>query len=324
MSLGKPPRASESIDMDREIKDTNLSLRARIAILLLRVMGVKNIALNAASLKHGEDAYWDAIRARQKRERRTVFPASLNPSVIDVDGYPITRIWRGDKKPDSACLFIHGGGFVEAPSVLHRLAARNLARLADTTVYFARYPLLPDAEISQILDHIKKAYLTATKDFGKPLTTVFGDSAGGGLTLYLASALDAADQPKRFLAVSACCDTARTNPAIRAYERDEIIVSIDLMRILSRRLLATAVNEEISPLYFSYENLRRSGARLDLFVGGREIMYPDNVLLHERLEREGVAHGWRVAPGMFHIYPLAPLIPECRRDFRRICEMCRG
>jgi acetyl esterase/lipase len=303
--------------------DTKLSLRARIALSLLRAAGVKNMTLAQSSLRKGEAEYWKALKARQERARTPVFPSLLNPAVIDVDGYSLIRIQGGARndKPDKACLFIHGGGFVEPPSILHRLAAVNLAKTTNAAVYFAQYPLVPDADIFRIFAHIKKAYLAAAQDFGKPLTAVIGDSAGGTLVLYLASSLDAVDHPGRFIPISACCDSTLANPAIDAFDREDPMLSIEVLRILAKRLLASAAGEDISPLRLPYENLKRSGARLDLFIGGKDILYPDNILLHERLLREGLTHGFYVEPEMFHIYPLAPFIPECRRAFLQICGM---
>jgi acetyl esterase/lipase len=298
-----------------------LSLRARIAIFLLHATGVKNITLARSSLKKGEAEYWRALKTRQERARAPFFPQSLHPTVLDVDGYSLTRIQSDAHKPDTACLFIHGGGLVEPPSVIHRLAARRLARTTKAAVYFAQYPLVPGADIKRIFAHIKKAYRTAAEDFGRPLTAVIGDSAGGTLVLYLASSLDAAEQPGRFIPISACCDSALTNPLIDTYDKKDPLLSIEVLRVLAKRLLMAASNGEISPLYLPYENMQRSGARLDLFAGGKDILYPDNVLLHERLLREGVSHGFHVEPDLFHIYPLAPLIPECRRAFLRICSL---
>jgi acetyl esterase/lipase len=282
---------------------------------------MKNIALARSSLKKGEAEYWRALKARQARARKPFFPKSLNPLIIDVDGYPLTRLTGGAGDPERACLLIHGGGLVEPPTPLHIHAANKLARTTSAAVYFARYPLVPDADIHCIFAHIKKAYLTAARDFGRPLTAVIGDSAGGTLALYLASALDASDQPQRFIPISACCDSALTNPAIDTFDKKDPLLSIDVLRVLSKRLLESASDEDISPLYLPYENLQRSGALVDFFLGGKDILFPDNVLLHERFLREGIPHGFHVEPEMFHIYPLAPLIPESNRAFSQICYL---
>jgi acetyl esterase/lipase len=279
-------------------------------------------------LERGEPEFWEAARLLQKRYRGAIFPKALDPTAMDVGGYPLTRLRggarRGVTETDKACLYIHGGGFVEPPSLLHRQAIARWARDTGATVYAAQYPLLPDADITQILAHIREVYSVAADDFGRPLTAVFGDSAGGTLALYLASVLEAAEQPGRFIALSPCCDSGLTNPEIRNLEAKDPILSVRVLRVLAKMLLKFAANNDISPLYLPYENLRRSGAKLDLFIGGAEILYPDNVRMHERLTAEGIEHGWNVEPKLFHIYPLAPFIPECTKAFAQICEMIKN
>ena len=57
-----------------------------------------------------------------------------------------------------------------------------------------------------------------------------------------------------------------------------------------------------------------------IFVGTREIMYPDANDFVEKLKDAQVPVNYQVSRGMFHIYPLYP-IPEAK-EAMRIVDQC--
>jgi acetyl esterase/lipase len=243
---------------------------------------------------------------------------------LDVNGFPLYRLSAGTAGADKAVFFIHGGGFIMPPLLLHWRAARTVARRTGAAVYFVRYPLFPTAGLAQIYDHVTAAFEAARRDFGGRLWAALGDSAGATLVLALAARLAPDVQPAHFIALSPCADLSFTNPDAEARRDLDPLLPWDEMKATAQRMLLPVKLDDVSPLLFSYENLRRSGARLTIFIGGRDILYPDTERLHRRLLAEGLAHDYRYHEDMIHVWPYVSPIPESQADMRRILRLLRG
>ena len=69
----------------------------------------------------------------------------------------------------------------------------------------------------------------------------------------------------------------------------------------------------LSPLYGNLDQLRD----VTVFVGTREIMYPDVTLFVQKLRDAGIAVNSYTGRGLFHIYPLYQ-IPEAKGVMKRV------
>lgn len=69
----------------------------------------------------------------------------------------------------------------------------------------------------------------------------------------------------------------------------------------------------LSPLYGNLDQLRD----VTVFVGTREIMYPDVTLFVQKLRDAGIAVNSYTSRGLFHIYPLYQ-IPEAKGVMKRV------
>ena len=73
-----------------------------------------------------------------------------------------------------------------------------------------------------------------------------------------------------------------------------------------------------SPLFGNFEEL----GRITVFIGTREILYPDTVLLHEKLLAEGIEHDYFVWQNQIHTFSVFPM-PEramCLQQVKEILE----
>ena len=60
-----------------------------------------------------------------------------------------------------------------------------------------------------------------------------------------------------------------------------------------------------------------------LFVGTREIFYPDVTAFYEMLQAQGIASELYVGEGMNHVYPIYP-IPEANDALDQICAILQN
>jgi acetyl esterase/lipase len=289
----------------------------------MRALGVKHWLAWQARF-YGADAARASKPARAGSKPAPAKVRGLHAVRLDVDGFPLYRLSAGTAAPDKAVFFIHGGGFIMPPLPLHWRAARAIARRTGAAVYFVRYPLFPAAGLARIYDHVAAAFEAARQDFGGRLRAVLGDSAGATLVLALAARLAPDVQPAHFIALSPCVDPSFTNPDAEARRGLDPLLPWDDVKATAQRMLLSAKLEDVSPLFFSYENLRRSGARLTIFIGGRDILCPDTERLHRRLLAEGLAHDYWYREDMIHVWPYVPLLPESRADMGRILRLLRG
>ena len=121
--------------------------------------------------------------------------------------------------------------------------------------------------------------------------------------------------------ISPWVDTTGTKPDIPAYEKVDPMLSSAALLVDAK---AWAGDESLDNWHISPINGNLSGLRnVHLFVGTREMFYPDIVLLYEKLQRFGVTSELCVAPGMNHIYPIYP-IPEAAEAVAAIALIVGG
>ena len=138
-----------------------------------------------------------------------------------------------------------------------------------------------------------------------------GDSAGGGLALGLAEVLRDQGEtgPDELILISPWVDVTMSNPDMEDY------VSLDPMLGIAglRRMGQVWANglemtdPRVSPLYGDLSGL----GRVTLTTGTWEVLYPDSLLLAEKLAAAGTDCNLIVGERMIHCYPICP-IPEAK------------
>jgi acetyl esterase/lipase len=141
---------------------------------------------------------------------------------------------------------------------------------------------------------------------------VFGDSAGGGLTLALALKIrdTGLPQPGALVAISAAVDlTGQGDTQATLLEDDIVLGPPNLER---SRLYAgeAGLNDPlVSPIYADLTGL----APLLIQVGTRERLLSDSVRLARHARRDGVDVTLDVWEGMWHVWQDHPTLPEAEQ-----------
>ncbi len=90
---------------------------------------------------------------------------------------------------EKAILYLHGGGYIEQPSVFHWLFLGKIAKETKATIFVPIYPKAPNHQYNESFDKVLPIYEWILRTFGKDNITLMGDSAGGGFALALAQLL---------------------------------------------------------------------------------------------------------------------------------------
>ncbi|MFT4623008.1 MAG: monoterpene epsilon-lactone hydrolase [Myxococcota bacterium] len=228
--------------------------------------------------------------------------------------------WFGPAGTDSVVLYLHGGAYVLGSTVAYRDACSRLARESGARVLAPDYRLAPEHPHPAALDDALAAYrwLVETCGISPRDITVGGDSAGGGLTLALLTALrdSGAPLPARAVLISPWADVQgaggsdRTN-APYDYVPEGSQVRFGKMYAGDRDMRDPAV----SPVYADLTGL----PPMLVMVGGAERLLDVGCGVADRAEACGVTIVLEVHDDMIHAWPLfAPVIPESRAAWRRV------
>jgi epsilon-lactone hydrolase len=296
--------------------DEPMSLRARLATVYLRATRRR---VNAS----------DAATARSIAAPKTtnVPPAKLRRTLaIDrqtMEGRPCWILRPKSGATRGAVIYLHGGSYVHEIVKEHWALVARLVTEAKCTAYVPIYGLAPESDFREGYAFAKAVYRHATSAHDPAHVVLAGDSAGGGFALGLALVAKREGLPRvaRIVLLAPWLDIALENPAIADVERND--------PWLTRRGLLTAGRAwangadprlpELSPIHGDLAGL----PQMTIYVGTRDILWPDAVVLARHAKAAGVEVELVEAKGMMHVYPLVP-IPEGRAAADRIVRDLTG
>jgi acetyl esterase/lipase len=158
---------------------------------------------------------------------------------------------------------------------------------------------------------------------GSENITIMGDSSGGGISLALAQRLreDGRDQPGRVILLSPWLDATLSNPEIAEFDKIDPFLGVEGLKY-GGEVYTRGVDPKsylVSPVYGSLKDL----APVTLFIGTRDILYPDCRQLRDKAATEGVRLDYREYDEMVHDWMLGPL-PEAKHAIAAIVDTIRA
>lgn len=262
----------------------------------------------------------DLAALKEKPEREFELPVPLRPvkEITQVHEVGQMKVFAVAPQGEDAAealqasrpvvLYIHGGAYLHEASMLHWQAIRKLATRADATFVVPAYPLAPWHSANEAYALIEDLYRWLTMDLGKRVT-LMGDSAGGGFALGLAQCVATAELPaaRALVLLSPWVDASMENPECAAYEEVDPMLTCGSLRG-SARCWANGTDTHdwhISPINGKLSDLPPT----TMLVGTRELFYPDDTLLYEKLIAAGNDATLIIGEDMNHVWPIYP-IPE--------------
>ena len=254
-----------------------------------------------------------------------VMPRSLKlssrVSEESVRGCQVFRM-TGAAVPERTVIYLHGGSYVNQITKFHWRAADCLASACRAEIIVPLYTLAPYGTWKEAFELLEDVYARCRAGYPERPVILMGDSAGGGLALALCEefAEKGVPQPDRAVLFSPWVDVDLDNPDIQDYVNKDPFLTTALS-IYGERWTGDldTGDRRISPLFGDVSGL----GPVTMFVGTKEIAYPDIMLFADKLRTAGCDYELITGEGMCHVWPLFP-IPEGRAALRRAAEIING
>ena len=216
-------------------------------------------------------------------------------------------IYNDQEHPAQTVFYFHGGAYINQPNSQQTTMAARTAKETGCEVVLMVYPKEPVWNCEDAYRMCTAYYLRYREqnDCGK--VVFMGDSAGGGLALGLAESLrDAGDPvPEELVLISPWVDLTMTNPEMKDYVQSDPMLGIDGLRRMGEVWAGglPLTDPRVSPLYGDLSGL----GKVTLTTGTREILYPDSMLLAQKLTEAGTECTVMVGERMIHCWPICPM-----------------
>ena len=241
----------------------------------------------------------------------------------EINGHLVWTIAPKENAGDKHIIYLHGGVYVNSFASQHWTLISKLVQALNCTVIAPNYPHAPEHYVHDVFALLLPLYEELAASVGDANIVVMGDSSGGGISLALAQRLrdDGLDQPGHIVLLSPWLDATLSNPEIAAVDKIDPFLGVEGMKY-GGEVYARDVDPRsylVSPVYGSLKDL----APISLFIGTRDILYPDCRKLRYKAATEGARLNYRQYDGMVHNWMLGPM-PEATQAIKEIIETIRG
>ena len=216
-------------------------------------------------------------------------------------------------------IYLHGGAYVNSFAPQHWEFMSKLVDMLGCTVTAPNYPHAPEHNVHDVFALMLPLYDELAAGAGSANITIMGDSSGGGISLALAQRLreDGHAQPGHVVLLSPWLDATLSNPEIAEFDKIDPFLGVEGLKY-GGAVYARDVDPKsylVSPVYGSLKDL----APVTLFIGTRDILYPDCRKLRDKASAEGVRVDYREYDQMVHNWMLGPM-PEAKHAIAEIVE----
>ena len=293
-----------------------MSVLSRIAMVYLR-----------ATARRGYSSDKGIAKSLAAAKTTNVPPAKLRRMLaIDrqtIDGRPCWILRPKSGATRGAIVYLHGGSYVSEIVKEHWALIARAVEEAKCTAYVPIYGLAPEHDFREAYAFATAVYRHVTAAHDPAHVALMGDSAGGGFALGLALVAKREGLPKvaHLVLLAPWLDIALENPEIANVEPNDPWLTTRWLRAAGKAWSRGADPKlpELSPVHGDLAGL----PPMTVYVGTRDILWPDAVVLAQRAKAAGVEVELVEAPGLMHVYPLVP-VPEGRAAADRIVHDLAG
>lgn len=268
----------------------------------------------------------DALRAKMRADAEALsVPEGISVEQVDAGGVPAELVAPADRGTDGSgflVLYLHGGGYCCGSASSVRGIAGRLALAGPARVLALDYRLAPEHPYPAGRDDAVAAYRWLLEGGTDPSRIVIaGDSAGGGLAVVTALAVQAAGMPAPagVVGISPWADLRLASESVAARaESDPIITLKSLQRFAEYYTNGTDPGDPgVSPVLADLSGL----PRLLIQVGEDECLVEDAEQLAARAKAGGVDVTLEIWPEMVHVWHLlAPRLEPANQAIERIAH----
>ncbi|MGB7594353.1 MAG: alpha/beta hydrolase [Erysipelotrichaceae bacterium] len=257
-------------------------------------------------------------RSNGKSLAESKFKKPYSAEEFFLDGHRVTTIERSNFNQHHI-LFFHGGAYACDASYMHRLMVQRFVDDGFRVTFFD-YPMIPEHTASFTNRWVIDAYQKLVLKYPDDTYVIFGDSAGGGLSLVFRMLIR--DQkitpvPQNSVLASPWLDVSMSNPDILHLSDLDKVLPLDGLIWAGERYAGElgVKNPYVSPIYGNLDDL----GDILLFYSTREMLVPDCERFIELAKQaEATTVSSEVCDGLFHDYLLTIHTKAAKHAFRRI------
>ena len=236
--------------------------------------------------------------------------------------YPSYVVTPRGPEPRRTIVYVHGGGYVSGIDPFHLRYATKLATALGARVVLPDYPLTPAHDWSH--SHASLVDLTGRWAKESDDLVLAGDSAGGGIALAVAQSLRdrGGAQPSHLLLISPWVDLSTSTPETAEFSARDPWLKLSKITAYAQWWAGRPDDlsrPEVSPALGDLAELPPAL----MFCGTRDTLAPGCRLLATRAAETDWQLTYIEEPGLIHVYPLLPLVPEARRAWRQTLAFLR-
>ena len=300
-----------------------MSLKYEILKRLVKMIGLKKRWTGMSTE--------ELLASRRKENAKNKIPDlkddEFDISRIEVMGCPVLKFIH-KQKTDRANLFLIGGGMISAPRPGSVRKALKFAKESGLDLFIPYYPLCTDYPLTKAYEMIHEAYKVMLRDYDAQKISVLGTSSGGNLALgmvpYINDGHGDTPMPGYILAVSPgnCVETEEEWQ--RMLELDKLDVAIPA-QYKKTAIEVMRHGEDNIPEYMLW--LQRGDysncPRVTLMYGSDETLYACAPAIESVLKKYNADHKMIVGEGMFHCYPVFPIVAEAKAGWDQMVELIK-
>ena len=273
----------------------------------------------------------ELLASRRKENAKNKIPDlkddSFDISRIEVMGCPVLKLIH-KQKTDCANLFLIGGGMISAPRPGSIKKALKFAKESGLDLFIPYYPLCTDYPITKAYEMIHETYKAMLQDYTADKVSVLGTSSGGNLALgmipYINDGHDDTPMPGYILAVSPgnCVETEEEWQRMMELDKLDVAIPAQYMKMAIEIMQH---GDDSIPEYMLW--LQRGNylncPRVTLIYGSDETLYACAPAIESALKKYGVNYQMIIGEGMFHCYPVFPIVPEAKTGWDQMVELMK-
>lgn len=267
-----------------------------------------------------EETCLAAIEERRVTNLQDIEDPELKVSVRSSRERGMQIFYLNEEKPtDSVIFYFHGGAFMNPPVNQQWSFIDDLSSKLEIPVVMPIYFKATNYTCDEAYDAMLSFYSDYFKEKNVKNVYFLGDSSGGGFALSLAQQLKGTDLPEpcKIVLISPWTDLTMKNEEIEKYISKDVMLGLPGLKILASMWAGERALDDsvVSPFYGELEGL----GEITIFIGTRDMLYPDALLLAQRLDEAKADYTLHIGKSMGHVYPLLP-IPEAAEAERIIIK----
>ena len=253
---------------------------------------------------------------------RVPIPADVRTAKLELGGIPALEVTIDGIEPKGTGLWVHGGGYVGGSPRIMLSPAASIARAGRLRVVSPGYRLAPEHPFPAATDDLMTAYRALLATTPAEQVIIGGESAGGGLAIWLTAAIRDAGLPlpRAVVVFSPAMDLSVSGSSIQTKAAvDPILQPTSL--VIDFGLYGGELQAEADPLSVTFTGF----PPLFVEVGTHEILLDDALRLVARAAEADVDVSLEVAAGRTHGFPIGdPTAEGAESALERVATYLRA